>query len=286
LRISLWPAMAVLTALSGCNFAQQIAESSVSYYSSDHFTLVATVPANFGFTSKAHYYPKAGQSCEVYSPGLGANVKRQQQKSNATEAKNVEQTVSTDIPLEYHVAGCSMELARVSYEVSGRYGAGSLDRDYELAGGLSVRASTTDNLSQTTPSPIEQRGLCSWLFQISKSKVKPGEIEKLLSCSATDETWLLKKTKYGTRKPGGFIAINRLLNTTVKVEFRVSNEEQPSVGDTWRKFPAGWKPCLGKGPDDPYGFCRGNSKDFKTFKMNNRECTVYPNCVDQGTVNE
>ena len=285
MRISLCPALAVLPALAGCSFAQQIAESSVSYYSSDHFTLVATVPANFGFTSKAHYYPKPGQTCEVYSSGLGGYVTRQQQKSNTVEAKAEAQTASTDIPLEYHIAGCSMELGRVSYEVSGRYGAGSLDRDYDQAGGLSIRTSTVDSRSERIPSTIEQRGLCSWLFQISKSKAKLGEIKKLLSCHATDDNWSLKKTKYETRKPGGYVAINRLANTTVKIEFRLSNEEQPSIGDTWIKFPDGWKPCLGKGPNDPFGFCRGN-KDFKTFKMNGRVCTAYPNCAEQGVVNE
>lgn len=132
----------VLPLMGACSFAGQIASNSLegatSYYSNDHFTLVATIPAKFGFTSKAKYSPKDGKKCDIYSPGLGGKVTRQQQKSNTTEAKQVEQTVSTDIPLEYNIADCSMELTSVSYELSGRYGPGSLDRDMELAGGLSV----------------------------------------------------------------------------------------------------------------------------------------------------
>ncbi|WP_085683733.1 MULTISPECIES: hypothetical protein [unclassified Pseudomonas] len=286
MKARLWIAVAAVPILGGCSFARQMAESSVSYYSWEHFTLVATVPANFGFTSKASYYPVSGYNCDIYSPGLGGNVTRQQQNSNTTEAKTEPQTVSTDIPLSFHIAGCSMALTRVSYEVSARYGTGSLDSDLELAGGLTARAPTIENSSNKIPDVIEKRGLCSWLFQISKSKATLGEIEKLLSCKAADERWSVSKKKYEKRKPGGSIARNQLAGKTVRIEFRLSTEEFPSVGGTWLKFPEGWKPCLGDGLNDPYGFCTKNNKNFKTFKMNKRECTIYPNCVEQGVVHD
>ncbi|MFJ4193294.1 hypothetical protein [Pseudomonas sp. NPDC089534] len=271
-----------LPLVGACSWAGQIAKDSVdgatSYYGGEHFTLVAKIPSNFGFTSKAQYSPKTGESCQVYSPGLGGSVTRQQQKSNTTEAKGVEQTVSTDIPLEFHIADCSMELSRVVYEVSSTYGSDAWDHGLDMAGGLSVRPSTTAAESKKVPDIIEQKGLCSWLFQISKAKAKLGEIEKILSCNATDENWSAPKNKYERRKPGGGIARNLLANRTVKIEFRLSPEERPAIGDTWQKTPEGWKPCLGKGPNDPYGFCRGDTENFRKFKMNGRECTVYPGC--------
>ncbi|NNA56032.1 hypothetical protein [Pseudomonas koreensis] len=272
----------VLPLIGACSFAGQMAKDSVegatSYYSREHFTLIATVPAKFGFTSKAQYSPKHGETCQVYSSGLGGSVTRQQQKSNTIDAKDIEQTVSTDVPLEFHIADCSMELTRVSYEVNATYGSDAWDHGLEMAGGLSVQPSTTDNGSQETLSIVEQRSLCLWLFQISKSKAKFGEIEKILSCYSTDESWAMPKTKYERRKPGGSIARSVLANKTIKIEFRLSEQEYPAVGDTWQKFPEGWKPCFGKGPNDPYGFCQGNSESFKKFRMNGRECTVYPGC--------
>jgi len=276
--------MAVLPALAGCSFAQQIAESSVSYYSSDHFTLVATVPANFGFTSKAHYYPKPGQTCEVYSSGLGGYVTRQQQKSNTVEAKAEAQTASTDIPLEYHIAGCSMELTSVSYELSGRYGPGSLDRDMELAGGLSVADKASITI-ESASSVIEQRGICTWYFQISTSKIKKGEIEKILSCEAAGPEWEVTEDRFKRRKPGGVLARSVLADRTVHVEFRLSSAEKPYYQNYWFKALNGWKPCTGRWNSDREELCTTPPLRRK-FKQNGRECTVYPNCVETGAVNE
>ncbi|MBV4458273.1 hypothetical protein KVG96_09955 [Pseudomonas sp. COR58] len=286
MKARLWIAVAAVPILGGCSFARQMTESSVSYYSWEHFTLVATLPAKFGFTSKAQYSPKAGESCQMYSPGLGGSVTRQQQRSHTTVAKDVEQTVSTDIPLEFHIADCSMELSRVIYEVNATYGPDAWDHGLDIAGGLSVRSSTVNTVSKKEPTVVEQKGLCSWLFQISKSKAKLGEVEKILSCNASDDNWSAPSKKYERRKPRAAIDRNKLASTTVKIEFHLSNEERPAVGDTWQKVPEGWKPCLGNGPSDPYGFCRGDTRNFRTFKMNKRKCTIYPNCVELGVVHD
>ncbi|WP_283190624.1 hypothetical protein [Pseudomonas sp. PMCC200344] len=267
-----------LPLMGACSWAGQMVKDSVegvtSNYGSEHFTLVAIVPPNFGFTSKAQYSPKEGQDCEVYSPGLGGSVTRQQQKSNKTLAKSTEQTISTEIPLEYHIAGCSMELTRVNYEVDATYGNGIWDDGLDHAGGLAIVGKT----STKTSSETGQRGLCTWLFQLSTAKAKKGGIEKILSCNAADEKWQVPENKRERRKPGGVAERSALPGKVIKLELRQSSEERPAIGDTWLKLPEGWKPCLGKGVNDPYGFCRGNTKDFRTFKLNGRECTVYPSC--------
>ncbi|EZP33554.1 hypothetical protein [Pseudomonas sp. RIT288] len=281
MRISLCLAMAVLPALAGCSFAQQIAESSVSYYSSDHFTLVATVPANVGFTSKAHYYPKPGQTCEVYSSGLGGYVTRQQQKSNTVEAKAEAQTASTDIPLEYHIAGCSMELGRVSYEVSASYGTGARDRDLEFAGGLTVKDFKSAP-EQPSKNVIAQRGICRWLFQISTAKTKKDNIEKILSCSAADEKWKVQADYSQQKKIGGTIARDILSKNIISVTFNFSKIEEPSKANRWIKTAYGWKPCQ----ETKYTARCVDPPIFRSFMANERECTVYPNCVEQGAINE
>jgi len=270
----------VLPLIGACSFAGQMAKSSVegvtSHYSNDHFTLVATIPANFGFTSKAKYSPKDGEKCDVYSPGLGGNVTRQQQKSNTTEAKQVEQTVSTDIPLEYNIADCSMELTSVSYELSGRYGPGSLDRDMELAGGLSVADKASITI-ESAPSVIEQRGICTWYFQISTSKIKKGEIEKILSCEATGPEWEMTHDRFKRRKPGGVIARGDISNKSVHVEFKLSPLEEPYYQNYWIKLPGGWKPCTGRWNSSREELCT-SPPQFRTFKLNGRDCSVYPGC--------
>lgn len=266
--------------LGGCSWAGQIAKDSAegvtSYYGSEHFTLVASMPPNFGFTSKAQYSPKEGQDCKVYSPGLGGSVTRQQQKSDKTAGKSTEQTITTDIPLEYYIAGCSMKLTRVSYEVNATYGTDAWDRDLDHAGGLEIVSQTVAKSSGAR----EQRGLCTWLFQISTAKAKRGEIEKILSCNAADEKWKIPENKFERHKPGGVAVRTTLPGKVIYLIIRQSSEERPAIGDTWKKFAEGWKPCLGKGINDPYGFCRGNTKDFRTFKLNGHECTVHPDCTE------
>ncbi|UWF46753.1 hypothetical protein NYP20_15475 [Pseudomonas sp. N3-W] len=283
---SQWAVLGLGLTLGGCSGVGQVAQDSVegaaSYYSSDHFTLVVTMPANFGFASKAQYSPKEGQDCKVYNPGLGGWVTRHQQKSDKTAAKDTEQTISTKIPLEYHIAGCAMEVTSVNYEVDATYGPDAWDHDLDHAGGLAI----VDAGSATATSGTEQRGLCTWLFQISTAKAKKGEIEKILSCSAADEKWQVPENRPVRRKPGGAFERSTLSGKSIKLVLRLSSEERPAIGDTWQQFPEGWRPCVGKGVDDPYGFCRGNTKNFKTFSLNGRECTVYPNCTEQGAFDE
>ena len=73
----------------------------------------------------------------------------------------------------------------------------------------------------------------------------------------------------------------KLAGQTIKVVFSIATEETPYMGDTWVKFPEGWKRCMGKSLEDPYAFCRGNTTDFKPFKMpDGRDCTVYPTCTE------
>ncbi|SDP03908.1 hypothetical protein SAMN04489798_4535 [Pseudomonas arsenicoxydans] len=287
-RLNIWfgllPGLVLL--LSACSWAGSAVRDSVegvaSYYGREHFTLVVSVPPNFGFTSKAQYSPKAGQDCEVYSPGLGGSVTRQQQKSDKFPAKNVKQTVATDIPLEYHIAGCSMALTRVDYEVNATYGPGSWDHGLDHAGGLSIIAPSTNDNSNPSLSIQEQHGLCTWLFQISTAKAKKENIEKILSCSAADEHWRVPSKYIERRKPGSIANRDQLNKNTVYIIFRLSEDDEPSMDNRWIKTASGWKPCQGTSTSD-----RCTSPPiFKNFKSNGRECTVYPNCAEHGTSNE
>lgn len=286
MKISLWLLPGLVLLLGACSWVGSAARNSVedvaSGYGREHFTLVVSVPPNFGFTSKAQYSPKEGQDCEVYSPGLGGLVTRQQQKFDKFPAKSAEQRVSTDIPLEYHIGGCSMVLTRVDYEVNATYGADAWDHGLDHAGGLSIRPSSTNDKSNPSSIIQEQRGICTWFFQISTAKAKKDGIEKILSCSAADEQWRVSSNYIERRKPGS--VVNRELpnQKTANITFRLAEDEEPSIDNRWIKTASGWKPCQGTATSDRCG----SHPTFKTFEMNGRQCTVYPNCTEQGIFNE
>ncbi|MCL5228540.1 hypothetical protein [Pseudomonas nunensis] len=270
--------------MGACSWAGQVAkdsaESATSYYGSESFTLVATTPANFGFTSKAQYAPRAGQDCKAYVSGLGGSVTRHQQKSDRIEVKNIEQTARFNIPTEYHIAGCVMDLTRVDTSVDGSYGPTPLDIGGD-GGGISISNSTAMPASKSINSgEIKFRGICSWMFQLSVARIQKDGISKILSCTATDENWNVNEDRNSRGKPGGSLSRDSLAGKEVHLELRFSPEETPASDGKWQKFPNGWKPCLGKGINDIYGFCRGNTKDFRPFKMNGRECTIYPGCTE------
>lgn len=273
-----------LPLMGACSWAGQLtkdsAEAATSYYSADSFTLVATTPANFAFTSKAQYAPRKGQGCDVYVSALGGSVTRHQQKSDKIEVKNIEQTARFNIPLAYHIAGCVMELTRVDTSIDGSYGPTSLDIGGD-GGGISIKSADGGAAPKINdPDDIKFRGVCNWMFQLSVARIKKDGISKILSCNAADEEWSVPADPYGRGKPGGTLNRSTLSGKTVHFEVRFSPEETPASDGKWQKFAKGWKPCLGKGVNDIYGFCRGNTKDFRTFKMNGRECTIYPGCTD------
>ena len=225
--------------LGACSWVGSAARNSVegvaSHFGRERFTLVVSVPPNFGFTSKAQYAPKEGQNCEIYSPSLGGSVTRQQQKYDKFPAKSTEQTVSIDIPLEYRIVGCSMELSRVNYDMNATYGLDTWDHDLAQAGGLSIPGPSSIKISDNSV----QRGLCTWLFQINTAKTKKGEIEKILSCTAADAEWKIPEDRFKRRKSGTALARVELGDKTILVTFRQSPEEEPSYQAYWNMVPNG-----------------------------------------------
>ncbi|MGE8175205.1 hypothetical protein [Pseudomonas fluorescens] len=266
--------------MGACSWAGQIAkdgvEGATSYYSSDHFTLVATVPANFGFTSKAQYSPRAGKECKTYVSALGGEVTRHQQKTDEISAKPTQQTARFNIPLEYHIAGCTMDLTHVGTDIEGRYGPSSLDLGGD-GGGITIRDTEPTNTSTSGVKNDEEfLGLCTWMFQLSVARIQKDGISKILSCSAADNNWNVPSDYFSRSKPGGSIIRPRLKNKEIKMTLRISDEEEPSMDNRWIKTPKGWKPCQGT---EKSNRCQ-TPPTFKNFKINGRECTVYPNCTE------
>lgn len=263
-----------------CTWAGQATKETVvnatSSYGPEHFILSAELPANLEFTSKAQYSPKRGESCQLYSPGLGGTVTRQQQKTDRAPAKRNEQTVNFDIPLEFHIYDCTMELTRVDTYVGGHYGPTPMDIG-EDGGGISIRDSLTSE-KQNNPSVNDPvfRGLCTWMFQLSRARIEKDGISKILSCSAADANWSTSDDIYSHRKPGGVIQRNELAGKKIVMRYKLASEEQPGSTETWGKVSSGWKPCI---ETEKTIRCQ-TPPAFRTFKMNGRECTVYPGCTE------
>lgn len=269
-----------LPLIGACTSAGQIAQSSIeditSHYGPDSFTLIATTPANFGLTAKSQYSPLVGQDCKTYSAGLGGEVNRRHQKTDQIGVKDIEQTARFDIPLSYRIAGCKMELTRVDMAIDGRYGTSSLDIGGDI-GGISVIGSTA--IGESAPPLIESpefRGLCTWMFQLSVARIEKNGISKILSCSAANTDWDVSSDYFERSKPGGSIQRSSINGKNVKFTFRLSKDEEPSMNNRWIKTAKGWKPCQGSATSNR---CQ-TPPTFKKFKMNGRECTVYPSCTE------
>jgi hypothetical protein len=241
---------------TGCSIAQQ-----------DSFTLITELPPGFSIKGEASYVPRTGETCTV-PPRNGRNYPGL--KFFEQELSNNAQTAQFEVPLTSKEGGCPLVLASFGYEVDAKYGAARLDlgRDYT---GIAFQDGTAD--SQTSLSPTSLHKQCEWLFRTAGPD---RYIVKILKCKsvATPEQANSSVAK-------GPLQRAQFAGKTIKVVFSIAKEERPYMGDTWVKFPEGWKRCMGKSLEDPYAFCRGNTTDFKPFKMpDGRDCTVYPNCTE------
>lgn len=269
-----------LPLIGACSSAGQFAkgslDSSSSYYGEESFTLVATSPANLGLVSKAQYLPETGQSCKTYSPGLGGEVSRRNQKTDEIAVGKMEQTAEFNIPLSYHIAGCQMELIRIDLSIEGKYGPTPLDIGGDVAG-FSISGNALPNQTRGKPTSNNNfQWLCTWMFQLSVARIEKNGISKVLSCSAASSDWSVPTDYIERSKSGGKIEKSTLKNSSVNITFRLSPDEEPSMANRWIKTEKGWKPCQAT---ENSNRCQ-TPPSFKKFKMNGRACTVYPTCTE------
>lgn len=233
----------------------------------DSFTLVTELPPGFSIKGEASYVPRMGEMCSV--PGKTGRS-HPGRKFFEQELSVDAQTARFEVPLTSVEGGCPLILKSFSYEVDAKYGAARLNigRDYT---GIAFKDGIVD--SQDLPSPLVLQKQCEWLFRTVGSN---RYIAKILKCQSVATPEQANETV-----AKGPLQLTQMTGQTLKVLFSVAKEEEPYMGDTWIKFPVGWKRCMGDSLEDPYSFCNGNTTDFKSFKMpDGRECTVYPNCTE------
>ncbi len=242
-RAHLWPAMLGLL-LSGC--------STLSSVGSDTFTLEGELPADFALEAQAHY-----------GVANGCNG-RARTRSFESDFEDSPHAYRFRIPVNYRDGLCEMRLARVGLFINGRYGDKDWQRTYDN-GGLEL----VDTLPEGAPrfdvnGRLSKTAECIWLFQLSKAYSRKGEVSRLLSCNGA----------------GAHLAISELINKTVELDISISTTYKPYLRGHWLKTQHGWKPCTGRWGTDYEERCT-EPPQFRTFKMNGRVCSVFPNCTEQ-----
>lgn len=222
--------------------------SALGTFGGETFIFEGELPADFSLKAQAEY--------DVANECNGS----WQIKTFQTNFESTPQQYRFKIPVNYRSGLCEMQLAKVKLTINGRYGEKEWQQTYDN-GGLVI----VDKLPEGAPAfggdgVLAKTAVCSWWFQLSSAKSRRDQISKLLNC----------------RGAGAYLIRDDLSGRKVKLSFLVNAEEEPSQDDTWVKFPTGWKPCL---PKPGWPNCQ-RPPVFKTFKMNGRECTVYPNCTE------
>ncbi|MBV6826125.1 hypothetical protein KUF73_24625 [Pseudomonas sp. PD9R] len=235
------------------------------------FTLQADVPADFRVKADAFYVPATGETCQA--PPRKRGEVAPNRKFFTSEYQNVARTAEFEVPLTTRAGGCPLVLSSLKLNLDAKWGTRWSDIGGDFAS-LSFRDVLDTDFPAFPVSGVQAfQGQCQWLFRTVGPK---RAIVKILHCRAVDSDGHMVK-----RMAGGVLQRDQLPGQTVRMVFRMAAEERPFGRDTWIRFPQGWKRCLGESLEDQDAFCRGNTTDFKSFKMpDGRECTVYPNCTE------
>ncbi len=233
---------------------------------SENFTFTADLPPNFAYSAVVKYAPAKGETCTVTlddNPYLAFN------REWRTEYKP-----ASEVPIYRTVSGCRLAIYRIDLEINATYGKtrGEFSGDTTA---VIVRSQLEGQYKKTFDAvgEITINGQCQWMFRTVGPK---RYIRKLLDCKKVDDQGLVTKGR-----PVGAYTLDQLPGKTVKLKIKLAAEERPGWGDTWVKVPNGWKRCMGEGPEDQRGYCRGNYEDFSSFKMpDGRSCTIYPGCTE------
>jgi len=226
--------------LSGC--------STLGSVGADTFTLRGQLPADFALKAQAHY----GGSEECSDRGHVKSFKNDYEK--------LPHGYEFEIPVSYRDGLCELQLARVGLFIHAKYGEQEWQQSYDNGGLVIVEELPLNAIPYHQDEALSKTAQCSWLFQISKLELG---IAKMLDCKGAG-TYLLR---------------NSLSQTDVGLSFELSDNDRPYMRNYWSKTTTGWKPCTGRWGTTFEELCTAPPQ-FRTFTMDGRECTVYPNCTE------
>lgn len=222
--------------------------SALGSFGGESFIFEGELPADFSLKAQAEY--DAADSCNG----------RSQSKTFKTDYESAPHQYRFKIPVNYRSGLCEMQLAKVKLTINGRYGEKEWQQTYENGGLLMVEKLPENAPAFGADGVLAKTAVCSWTFQISRLYL---EVSKQLSCKGA----------------GAYVIRKDLPNKTFRLLFELSSQERPYREGYWLKTKYGWKPCTGRWGTRFDELCT-EPPQFRTFKMNGRECTVYPNCLE------
>lgn len=231
------------------------------------FTFTVDMPEGFRYKAVVYYVPAPGETCKVAMMDNKAPVFNYWWREDYKP--------DSEIEIRRTRKGCPLVVYNVKLEIFATYGK---DRgDFSSAPAQIVIKKKLDDMryrgSFSTAKKSVFYGECEWIFRTSgKTRV----LGKLLDCKDLDVD---APSMLGG--PVGLYTLDQLPGKTIEMKIDLAREERPYMGDTWVRFPNGWKRCMGTGFEDQYAFCRGNHKDFSHFIMSDgKKCTIYPGCTE------
>lgn len=254
-------ASGICLTLLGCDGASGVTDAATNTETPGTFTFKGQLPENFGIDAIVFYHPFRPEltECQRQAMGVGPGefeVRRYGER-HVAKISNEPQSFSFDIPLSRSVTECNMGLARIDLEIRAKFGEQRWQTSYSRGGFRIVKTVPDGAKGFSENSTLELNGKCSWLFQESKTHL---ELGKMLTCKGA----------------GAYLPIEQLPGKTVSLDITINPEEKPSMRNRWIKQDNGWRPCQGNEQSDR---CQ-SPPIFKTFKMNGKTCTIYPNCTE------
>jgi hypothetical protein len=165
-----------------------------------------------------------------------------------------------EIPVNYRDGLCDLQLVRVGLFIHAKYGEADWQKSYDNGGLVVVDELPPNTTPYQADGTLSKTARCSWLFQISKLELG---IAKMLDC----------------KDAGSYLLRSALSQSNIKLSFELSGDDRPYMRNYWTKTATGWKPCTGRWGTKFEELCTAPPQ-FRTFTMDGRTCTVYPNCTE------
>lgn len=256
---------AVALGLSGCDWLGSAAKSGMALLTpkseSDSFTFKGTLPPGFSMEVKLNYEWVDAAQCQAYYANGGKPAGRRPYVPYKADSATNNGEFNFKIPLTEGSGACQTQLGNSTIVYDSQYG----EKDWQSArayGGFRFFEELPANsVDLNNERKLNITGSCSYTFQISKTKL---QLSKMMRC----------------RGAGVFLKRSYLPNKEIKLALVIDPEEKPARSRRWTKVANGWKPCFGLSPQDNYNYCSDSPGVFKKFKMEGRECSVYPGCIE------
>ncbi|WP_071871071.1 hypothetical protein [Atopomonas hussainii] len=235
---------------------QLIGCSTVSSLSEETFTFQGKLPKGFGMEAQAHYY-SLEDGCALSNWDLIKEFSTEKLFSSN------EGQYQFQVPVRYRVNGCVVQLSRVGLYIYGRYGKADWQYSRDLGGIYVVEQLPEGSLSFDNKGILRKQAHCEWLFKLSTARSRLGNVSKLLSC----------------KNDGAYLSVNDLVGKIVEIDFSDTGIERPFLDGYWKKVGNGWRPCTGRWGTKFEELCIEPPR-FIPFKMEGRECVIYPGCTE------